>query len=188
MDNQYKFYQFQQIPTPNFNEAMMDLAEQFENQIKENIAKPYPYARGYKRLAQQTGIRDLTKKTGRLYNSVEVSYSPLTRAITIRMVDYWKYVNDGRQPGTYVPLKPLIDWIKIKGLNRDPRGRFKAGSLKGLAARISKSIFKKGIEPTNFYDDSFDLLVQEFTAPDGPGAQFGLDVQTFIRQFLRQPD
>lgn len=80
-----------------------------------------------------------------------------------------------------------MDWIKIKGLNRNQKGQFKKGSLKGLAARISKSIKKKGIEPTNFYDDAFDVFVEAFKAPDGPMQMLGLDLQTFLRKFLQKP-
>ncbi len=189
MEHQYKLYQFQSqdIPREMFDGAMEELAEMFEKQIKDNLKKDYPYARGYKKVVPQTGIRNLTKKTGRLYNSVSVSYSPQRQQIFVDMIYYWKYVNDGRKPGDYVPLKPLMEWIKIKGLNRNQKGQFKKGSLKGLAARISKSIKDKGIEPTNFYDDAFDVFVEAFKAPDGPMEMLGLDLQTFIRKFLQKP-
>lgn len=187
--NKYQYYSFQQanIPREFYDGAMEELAEMFQEALKGNLRRPYPYARGYFRTIRQTGVRNLTKKTGNLYNSVNVSFDPNTNQIKVKMLNYWKYVNDGRKPGSYVPLKPLMDWIKIKGLNRDPRGRFKAGSIKGLAAKISKSIQKKGIEPTNFYDDAFDLFVENFSAPDGPLQALGLDLQTFITKILQEP-
>lgn len=189
MEPQYKFYQFQRtdIPRELYDGAMEELAEKFEEEIKKNLKKPYPYARGFRKVVPPTGVRNLTKKTGRLYNSVSVSYDPRTQGIFVDMIYYWRYVNDGREPGSYVPLKPLMDWIKIKGLNRNQKGQFKKGSLKGLAARISKSIKKKGIEPTNFYDDAFDVFVEAFKAPDGPMQMLGLDLQTFLRKFLQKP-
>lgn len=189
MEHQYKFYQFQRtdIPREFYDGAMEELAEKFQEEIKKNLKKPYPYARGFRKVVPQTGVRNLTKKTGRLYNSVSVSYDPRTQGIFVDMIYYWRYVNDGREPGSYVPLKPLMDWIKVKGLNRNQKGQFKKGSLKGLAARISKSIKKKGIEPTNFYDDAFDVFVEAFKAPDGPMQMLGLDLQTFLRQFLQKP-
>jgi hypothetical protein len=104
------------------------------------------------------------------------------------MLDYWKNVNDGRQPGKYVPLKPLERWIRNKGLNRDTKGRFKKFNIKGIAAAISKSIKDNGIQPTNFYDDSFDVFVKEFNKPDGPASKLGMDLQEFLIKIIQQPE
>jgi hypothetical protein len=127
-------------------------------------------------------------KTGNLYNSINVSFDPDANRMKVKMLEYWKNVNDGRQPGTYVPLEPLKKWIKIKGMNRDPRGRFKKFNIKGVAAAISKSIKEKGIQPTNFYDDSFDVLIEAFQNPNGPAAQLGLDLQQFLMNILKEPN
>ena len=183
----YKFYSFQQIPQPNYNAAMAELAEKFEQALKSNIAKPYPYAPGYFGQKPSTGIRNMKTKTGNLYNSVQVSFDPEASKIKINMLDYWKNVNDGRQPGKYVPLKPLMDWMKRKGMNRDTKGRFKKFNIKGVAFAISKSIQKFGIQPTNFYDDSYDIFIKEFDKPDGPASQLGMDLQTFLIKIIQQP-
>ena len=184
----YQFYSFQQIPQPNFDAAMEELAAKFQEALKQNLAKPYPYAPGFFGQKPKKGIRDMKKKTGNLYNSINVSFDPETNRMKVMMLDYWKNVNDGRQPGTYVPLKPLEKWIRNKGLNRDPKGRFKKFNIKGVAAAISKSIKENGIQPTNFYDDSFDLLIKEFKKPDGPAAQLGIDLQTFLTNILKEPN
>ena len=93
----------------------------------------------------------------------------------------------GRQPGKYVPLKPLMDWIKKKGMNRDKKGRFKKFNIKGVAVAISRSIQKFGIQPTNFYDDSFDVFVKAFDDPNGPAAQLGIDLQQFLINLIQEP-
>lgn len=184
----YKFYSFQQIPQANYNAAMAELAVKFQEALKSNIAKPYPYAPGYFGQKPSKGIRNMKTKTGNLYNSVQVSFDPEAGKMKINMLDYWKNVNDGRKPGHYVPLQPLVDWIKRKGLNRDAKGKYKKiGSYRGLAARISKSIYKFGIQPTNFYDDSYDLFIKEFDNPDGPASQLGIDLQEFLIKIIQQP-
>ncbi len=187
--NNYQYYSFQKvdIPQPNYQEAMTELAEKFEQILKDNLAKPYPYAPGYFGQKQSTGIRNMKVKTGNLYNSINVSYNPATNQILVNMLNYWQYVNDGRKPGKYVPLKPLMDWIKTKGMNRDPRGRFKKFNVKGTAFAISKSIQKFGIRPTNFYDDSFDVFVEAFDDPNGPAAKLGIDLQNFLLNIIKQP-
>jgi hypothetical protein len=184
----YKFYSFQQVPMPNFQEAMEELAVMFQQALKDNLARPYPYAPGYFGQKQPTGVRNMTRRTGNLYKSIQVSFDPAQNRMRVNMLNYWKYVNDGRQPGTYVPLKPLMNWIRVKGMNRDPKGRFKKFNIKGVAFAISKSIQKFGIQPTNFYDDSFDVFVEAFKDPNGPAAQLGIDLRDFLRRIIQQPN
>ncbi len=184
----YQFYSFQAIPQPNFDAAMQELAAMFQKSLKDNLAKPYPYAPGYFGQKPSTGLRDMKKKTGNLYNSINVSFDPQTNRMKVSMLEYWKNVNDGRQPGKYVPLKPLMSWIRAKGMNRDTKGRFKKFNIKGVAFAISKSIQKFGIQPTNFYDDSFDVFVESFNKPDGPAAKLGIDLQTFLTKIIQQPE
>jgi hypothetical protein len=186
--SKYQFYSFQAIPQPNFDAAMEELAAKFEAALKQNLAKPYPYAPGFFGQKKQTGFRDMKKKTGNLYNSINVSFDSDANRMRVQMLDYWKNVNDGRQPGTYVPLEPLKKWIRIKGLNRDPKGRFKKFNIKGVAAAISKSIKENGIQPTNFYDDSFDVFLKAFNDPNGPIAKLGIDLQTFLTKILKDPN
>lgn len=184
----YKFYSFQAIPQQRFDEAMQKLAADFQKQLKANLAKPYPYAPGFLGQKSKTGFRDMKKQTGNLYNSINVSFDPDTNKMKISMLNYWRYVNDGRQPGTYVPLKPLMKWIRTKGFNKNKStGRFQKFNIKGTAIAISKSIKDKGIQPTNFYDDSFDFLVKAFKDPNGPAAQLGMDLQQFLTKILQQP-
>lgn len=183
----YQYYSFQQIPKPNYNQVMEQLAEMFENSLKNNLAKPYPYAPGYFGQKQATGFRNMKKKTGALYNSINVSFDETTNKMTVNMLDYWRYVNDGRQPGQYVPLKPLMTWMKQKGMNRDTKGRFKKFNMKSVAFAISKSIQKFGIQPTNFYDDSFDTFIDAFNNPNGPAAQLGIDLENFLTKIIQQP-
>jgi hypothetical protein len=187
METAYKFYSFQQIPQPNFDAAMEELADMFQKALKDNLAKPYPYAPGYFGQKPKTGTRNMKKKTGNLYNSINVSFDPATNRMKVNMLNYWKYVNDGRQPGKYVPLKPLMDWIRVKGLNRDKSGRFKKFNVKGTAFAISKTIQKFGIQPTNFYDDSFDVFIKAFDDPNGPAAKLGMDLQEFLIKIIQEP-
>lgn len=187
--NNYKFYSFQQqVPTPNFNQAMEQLSAQFEQALKNNLAKPYPYAPGYFGQKPATGLRNMKRRTGSLYKSITVSYDPQKTQMKISMLEYWKYVNDGRQPGTYVPLKPLMAWIRAKGMNRDQKGRFKKFNIKGTAIAISKTIQKFGIQPTNFYDDSFDVFINAFKDPNGIAAELGIDLRDFLNRIIQQPN
>lgn len=185
MNTNYTYYSFQATPpTPRYDAAMRELAQLFEAAIKEELGKPYPFAPGYFGQQRSKGFRNMKKKTGALFNSVRVSFDPATDQIKVNMLEYWKYVNDGRKPGKYVPIKPLMDWIRVKGMNRDTRGRFKKFSIKGTAFAISTNIKKFGIQPTNFYDNAFDKFVEAFDDPNGPIRDLGIDMTTFFQKIL----
>lgn len=112
--------------------------------------------------------------SGFLYDSISykvVKDADGDPALEVTYADYFKYVNKGRVPrGTArpisaangaVPIKPLLSWIKIKGLRgRDDNGRFIPDL--SLAFAIRASIWKKGIKPFGkgslIYDPALDKL------------------------------
>lgn len=58
-------------------------------------------------------------------------------AIILESENYLKFVDEGRKRGTYPPIRPLIQWVSVRGLP------------KSAAYAIQKSIYKFGIPPTN---------------------------------------
>jgi len=117
-----------------------------------------------------------TKKvaSGFLLNSISYSVEIDGNGDPILLVnyaDYFKYVNQGRIPrgddrpitaeNGAVPIKALVKWIGIKGIQgRTKKGRFM--SALSLAFAIRASIWKKGIKPYGkgslIYDKSLDKL------------------------------
>lgn len=173
------------IPLTEYNKVMNQLAAAFEENLKRQLAEPYPYAPGYNgsRKSKFQGIRDMKKQTGSLYNSIKVSFNPESNQIQVMMLDYWKNVNDGREPGKYVPIKPLMDWIRTKGFNKNKQtGRFQKFSIKGTAFAISKTIKQFGIRPTNFYDDARTEFAKEFQKE--AVVALGIDMQKFFKSII----
>jgi len=85
--------------------------------------------------------------SGSLYDSIEAI--PSKDGIFIFMNSYGKFVNKGRQQGKYVPIKPLEEWVKARGLSwKDKNG--KAMSTKTMAIIISKNIKNVGIPALPF--------------------------------------
>jgi len=68
--------------------------------------------------------------------------------VTGTMVSYGKYVNNGRKPGTFVPIQQLMDWIRLKGIEND------LVKAKSIAIAISKTIKLKGIKPLPFIENA----------------------------------
>ena len=81
----------------------------------------------------------------------------------LKMADYYEWADKGRKPGKFPPLKPILDWMKAKGIvPRNERGkRLKTTrkSLENLAFAIRKKIAQKGTikrfgyKGSNFYTD-----------------------------------
>jgi hypothetical protein len=164
-----------------YQRTMNRLAAEFEAALKESLAFPYPFAPGYNKQRQPFGVRDMKKKTGNLYNSIEVKYNPELNEIQVLMLDYWRYVNDGRKPGKYVPLKPLMNWIRVKGFNKNKKtGKFEKFKIKNVAFAISTNIKKFGIAPTYFYDNAATKFEKSFE--DEAVIALGIDFETFFER------
>ena len=132
----------EQIEYTEYDKVMTSLASKFQQALKNALAKPYPFAPGYAGKRSPFGVRDMKKKTGNLYNSISVTFNAGDNQIVVSMLDYWQYVNDGRKPGNYVPIKPLMDWIRVKGFrSRNKKtGRFQKLNVEGMAFAVSKNI------------------------------------------------
>lgn len=64
--------------------------------------------------------------------------------ILVFMNDYGKWVQSGRKAGKYVPIKPLEEWIKRRGINF--KSKFgKTLTTRQMAYAISTNIAKYGI-------------------------------------------
>ena len=104
--------------------------------------------------------------TGELYDvKAEVNVNGGTYTISLILQDYWKYVEQGRQPCKFPNVGKLQEWIKIKAIiprpmkdGKLPRpmkdGKLprpmKDGKLpteKQLTFMIGNSIKEKGIQP-----------------------------------------
>lgn len=140
-----------------FNSAMERIGLKFVEIIQQSLSQTYPYARGYSRQRQEQGAAPKIASQS-LYNSVEAVWNPTTQELGIMMLDYWKWVDQGRSPGTYVPIKPLVEWATLRGFPEPERAAF----------GISTNIKKYGIEGTQFFsmvaaDKIIELFETELT-------------------------
>jgi hypothetical protein len=140
--------------------ALQLLMNLFIAKIKERLLAPdYPYG--------NPDVKGNGNKyaSGQLYNSIQgsIEIGPNGEPIAlIQYQDYFNNVNRGRRAGVKrVPLKALMEWIKVRGLKgRDKKGRFM--STTNLAWAIQTNIFKYGVRPANIYDAGIDDLEAYF--------------------------
>jgi hypothetical protein len=91
-------------------------------------------------ISSRPGLRPYPKNaTGNLIRSFNYRLQQTAQGIQTQIValDYLTYVDRGRKPGTYPPIRPLLAWARVKGLPE------------GAAYGAQKNIFKGGIKPTN---------------------------------------
>lgn len=58
-------------------------------------------------------------------------------SVVINFAEYGIYVDSGRRPGKWPPIRPIKDWVRNKGLNLSPFA-------------VQRNIFKFGINPRPF--------------------------------------
>lgn len=173
----------EQIVYTAYDNAMMELSKKFEEALKQSLAKPYPFAPGYGKSRTPFGVRNMKTKTGNLYNSINVEFDKTQNEVVVTMLDYWQVVNDGRRPGKYVPIKPLMRWIRAKGFNKNTQtGKFQKFNIKGMAFAVSKNIQKFGVAPTYFYDEAFNIFEREFE--NNAYEALGIDVANFFEKVV----
>lgn len=71
----------------------------------------------------------------------------------LSLQDYWKYVENGRQPGKFPPLDAIKQWIQAKPVIPDARTG-KLPTLEQLTFLISRSIANNGIPAKNYLTDT----------------------------------
>lgn len=136
------------------------IAPILEQIIKDNLEKKiYPF--GF----PQKGIGDKVA-SGKLRDSIEVIpyYKNGLGRLLIAAEYYAAYVISGRKKGSHVPIKPLMEWIKDRGLQgRDKKGRYI--TRKSFAFAISNSIKNNGIRSADFRYLSIEDILKDKRIP-----------------------
>jgi hypothetical protein len=148
------------------DDALLAIGQLFIEAIQDKLdQKIYPYG--------NPSVRGRGDKvaTGNLLKSLKVKLLPWNAqgqgGLQITYLDYFQNVNFGRRKNTKnVPIKNLLDWIKVRGI----RGRNKKGKYikdLSLAFAIQKNIYKYGIRAANIYDKGLDGL-EEMLSGNSP--------------------
>lgn len=66
--------------------------------------------------------------------------------VVLRLADYWKWIEEGREPGKQPPSNKLIEWIRRRGIT--PRNGIT--SEKSLAFLIGRKVAREGIKPRRY--------------------------------------
>ena len=101
--------------------------------------------------------------SGDLLNNVNYLIEKDDRQIevSLRLEDYWKYVEYGRNPGKFPPVDKIKEWIDVKPILPDNRNG-KLPTPDQLAFLIGRKIAEEGIEATNALQDSVKEVNNRF--------------------------
>ena len=84
--------------------------------------------------------------TGNLQNvDFDVEINNGTYTISLILQDYWKFVENGRLPGSFPNIGKLQEWIQIKQILPRPMANGKLPTEKQLVYIIGNSIKENGI-------------------------------------------
>lgn len=93
-------------------------------------------------------IRDNKIATGNLLNNINyvIEKNDTQIWVGLKLEDYWKYVEYGREPGKFPPVDKIREWISAKPIlpNADSRG--KLPTPEQLAYLVGRKIALEGIE------------------------------------------
>jgi hypothetical protein len=157
----------------DLNAVLPSIEKIVKNTLKE---RNYPF--GGRPNSVYSGLSNKIA-TGGLMNSVKAKaqkYNDMDH-IEIEMKNYGAFVEEGRKPGSYVPISQIMKWIQQKGIGvRNERGQFVKGHLKTkkqiqkanregqalpVAFAIQKSIWKFGIRATSFTEIALYKISQD---------------------------
>ena len=115
--------------------------ENFSTALKE-------YAEEVRRLYREKLIQDDKFASGKLIQNMTTSIKFLGTQVTVylNLVDYWKYVEEGRGPGKWPPRDKILEWIKIKPVIPEPDKNGNLPTPEQLAFLIQRKIGEEGIE------------------------------------------
>ena len=125
--------------------------------IVEQIVKDTLLEKRYEYGWPSKGVSN-KKATGGLINSIKVIKieENNTDILRVEMKDpNYKYVEEGRAKGKYVPIKAILKWMAQRGIGiRNEKGQFVKDDAARTAAafRISNSIRVNGIRSTGFIE------------------------------------
>ena len=92
-------------------------------------------------------VKELAKRnknaSGNLSKSFNYQLSDFINSIQLNFsaLDYEKFIESGRKPGTYPPVKNIQQWCSYRGI--DPKAAY----------AISNKIYALGIKPTPYVDE-----------------------------------
>ena len=157
-------------------EQLMDLTE-LQNVLQEYAREATELYKYQISLGRKNASRKLTDNV-----KSNVIVGDQSFEVTLSLQEYWKYIENGRKPGKFPPVKALLDWISVKPVIPRPDADGNIPSPKQLSFLIGRKIKEEGIEPYPALKTTQDELDQIYH--EKLSAALGHDVSNYIRKII----
>lgn len=104
--------------------------------------------------------------------------------VTLSLQEYWKYVESGRAPGKFPPVKALLDWISVKPIIPRPDANGRIPTPKQLSFLIGRKIKEEGIKPFPALETTKEELDKIYH--ERISAALGHDMTIYIRKLIAE--
>lgn len=128
--------------------------------------------------------------SGELIDSIsfDVKIKDSNFEVSLNLLDYWYYIENGRQPGTFPPVDAMINFVRQKPIIPTPytlpSGRQVIPTENQLAFLIGRKIKEEGIEGKQYLESSIQeisqLLVEDLAKA------FGSDLNRHVNLIFNQ--
>lgn len=102
--------------------------------------------------------------------------------VSLTLQEYWKYIESGRAPGKFPPVKALLDWISVKPIIPRPDADGRIPTPKQLSFLIGRKIKEEGIKPFPALETTKEELDKIYH--EKLSAALGHDVTYYIRKII----
>lgn len=104
--------------------------------------------------------------------------------VTLSLQEYWKYIEYGRAPGKFPPVKALLDWISVKPVIPRPDDHGRIPTPNQLSFLIGRKIKEEGIKPFPALETTKEELDKIYH--ERLSAALGHDVTLYIRKLIAE--
>lgn len=128
--------------------------------LKETLER---YAIDVKELYKSKLTEDDARASGELINSVNyiLNFNAKSFEVSLSLVDYWKYVENGRRAGKFPPPDKIKRWIEIKPVLPRPFNG-KLPTIDQLTYLICRKIKLDGIKPRPLLKETLEEINKEY--------------------------
>lgn len=128
--------------------------------LKETLER---YAIDVKELYKSKLTEDDARASGELINSVNyiLNFNTKSFEVSLSLVDYWKYVENGRRAGKFPPPDKIKRWIEIKPVLPRPYNS-KLPTIDQLTYLICRKIKLDGIQPRPLLKETLEEINKEY--------------------------
>lgn len=137
----------------NLRRVLEDFAQEFKTVYREELERSDRFTKyGQDRLIDFEQYNDVTTM---------VQQGDQAWTVSIRLNEYWKYVEEGTKPH-WPPPSAILKWITVKPVIPRPDAKGRIPSPKSLAYLIGRKISEEGTTGTHDFENAKQVVLQRF--------------------------